>query len=194
MPTDNYTTFTSTDPKLDFTFLYPSAWQTTEFKEKEYSQVLVRGPRNKEDTYSTAFVITVASAATMNLDDKVSDYLGRASKAREFKLISQARGTLALAEAAELLTSYKMGMPLHSVHPTDTTIMERRIILKKDGQFYELGYRTVEGEYHAYLHAFEHAVRTFEFVSAEVQVFRPLVTSAPELALAERQAEYTVKK
>lgn len=194
MPTDNYTTFTSTDLKLDFSFLYPATWQAVELKEKEYSQVLVGGPRNQGNTYSTAFFVTAASAGTMTLDDKVSDYLGKASKAREFKLVSQVRGTLALAEAVELLTRYKMALPLHSVHPTDSIIIERRIIVKRDGQFYELGYRTVEEDYRTYLQAFEHAVQTFEFVGAEAKVFRPLVIPAPELVLAEKQAEYTAKK
>ena len=194
MPTYTYTTFTSTDPKLNFTFLYPSTWQATEFKEKEYSQVLVHGPRNKEDTYTTAFVMTVASAGTMSLDDKVSDYLGKASKAREFRLVSQARGILASVQATELLIEYKMRLPLHSVHPIDTTLMERRIIMKRDGDFYELGYRTVGGDYRAHLQAFEHAVQTFRFVGGDARAFRPLVIPAPELVAAEKQAEYTTKK
>lgn len=156
--------------------------------------MFIEGPRNRENTYCVAIFTIVTPAEEMTLDAKVTDYLSKASRAREFKLVSKARGTLASAEAVELLTSYKMVLPLHSVHPKDTAIVERRIIVKRDSQFYELVYRTVEEDYYTYLHAFEHAVRTFEFAGAEMREFRPLVIPAPELALAEGRGGYTTKK
>jgi len=59
MITSNYIRFTNTQPKLDFSFLYPDSWQPDVMEEREYSQVFIRGPRNKANTYSTVLVINV---------------------------------------------------------------------------------------------------------------------------------------
>jgi len=191
----NYIRFTGTQPRLDFSFLYPDGWQPAEMEEREYSQVFIRGPRNKANTYSAALVVNVLSTESMNLEEKVADYLAKAERAREFKLISTAKGFFAGEEAAELLVSYTTSLPLNSINPIDTTIIERRIIMKRGKSFYELVYSAVEEDYYAYLDSFENAARTFEFRDDTARrVYRPLVVSVPVQTLHEGAAEYKTDK
>ncbi len=194
MATDNYIRFTSTNPRFDFSFLYPASWQASETEEKGYSQVFVRGPRNKANTYSTTLVVNILPAGEMTLEEKVADYLTKAAKARAFKIVSTVKGFLAGAEAAELLMSYKTSLPIYSVKATDTTIIERRIIVRYANRFYELEYNAVEEDYDASLQAFENAARTFAFRDGEAQGFRsivvPVTVPAPALAVAEKRETY----
>jgi len=130
----------------------------------------------------------------MDLEAKVVDHLARAAKSRAFKLLSNVRGFWVGAEAAELLLSYKTSLPLHSAKPTDTTIIERRILVKRGDCFYVLGYNAVEEDYAASLPAFENAARTFEFHDGKEKEFRPLVmpvsVPASTLAVAEKREIY----
>lgn len=203
MSTNNYVRFTSTKPRLDFSFLFPEGWQTSEAEERNYCQVFIRGPRNEANTYSTTIVVNVLPAGKMNLEERVADYLAKTGKTRAFKLISTAKGFLSGAEAVELLVSYDAPLPIYNVNATDTKILERRIIVKRGEHFYELTYNAVEEDYDAFLPAFENAARTFEFRDGEAKEFRPVVISVPTapvptrepaLAIAEKREGYKTKE
>lgn len=197
MTANNYIRFMSTNPRLNFSFLYPEGWQASEAEERNYCQVFIRGPRNKANTYSTTIVVNVLPSE-MNLDEKAADYLTKAEKARAFRLISTAKGFLAGTEAVEFLVSYNAPLPIYSVNSTETKILERRIIIKRGERFYELTYNAIEEDYDTYLHAFESAARTFEFRDGKEREFRPVVSPVavpePVHALAEKREDYRTKE
>ncbi len=192
-----YVSFVSADPRLDFSFLYPSAWRIVELHEQEYSQVLVSGPRNQQDTYSVGLAITARPESAVNLQNHVVDHLAKAHQAREFKLIAQAQGFLSECAAIETLTCYHLALPLNSVVPTNTVILERRIALIHAPRLYEITYRADEANYSTHLSAFETVARTFHFEDTPSNgskiVFVP-PRAEPVLIFAEKRADYEAKK
>lgn len=195
---NGYKLFVSKNPRLDFSFLYPGSWEVREIEERDYSEVFIIGPRNKDDTYSLSLSVSViprreAGGEFDTLDELMKHYLGKNKGSPGFKEISVAEGTFASLEAVEFVISYVMPLPLNAVEPKATTILERRIITARGPYFYELTYGAVEKDYYAFLDAFRRVARTFEFHeedTEEKQEFRPLVTPTPTLAIRERPADY----
>lgn len=192
-----YRLFKSTNPRFDFSFLYPESWQVREIEEKEYSQVFILGPRNKDNKYSPALIVSVVRSREKGgsfntVEELVADHLHKSRSFSNFREIFKARGNLASFEAMEFAISHTAPLPINTVNAKDTVIMERRIVIKREGCFYELDYRGVEEDYHAFFEAFKQAAKTFEFQPdrvTETQAYRPLVTPVP-LALREEPPAY----
>ncbi|MFQ6058964.1 MAG: hypothetical protein ACE5MB_08835 [Anaerolineae bacterium] len=189
-----YVPFVSTNPRLDFSFLYPEGWDAREVREENYDEVFITGPRNREDTYSPALIVSVtpskqAGGEFDTIEELVADYLNRRKGFPNFKEFLRTKGTFAFHEAMEFVISYVMPLPLNSVNPRDTTVVERRIVVKRGPYFYELIYRAIEEDYHAFLDAFRNAARTFGF-HREMKEPSPLVTPAPALSVREQPADY----
>jgi hypothetical protein len=189
--------FTSTNRRLDFEFLYPAAWQVTEFDRDGHNAVFIIGPRNQDDTFSLTMTVHVFPAwerkgKFTTVAEVVEDYLRKSRQLSDFREISRAQGTLVGVDAVEIEINYTMPLPLNNVDAKDTSIMERRIIFKKGSQFYELTYTAVAEDYYAYLESFRDAVSTFKFRRGgeEARVFQPLVTATPAYAVREESEEY----
>jgi hypothetical protein len=189
--------FTSRNPRLDFEFLYPAAWQVREFDRNRHSEVFILGPRNREDTFSLGMTVHVFPAQEQEgkyatVAEVAEDYLRKHRQLLDFREISRARGSLVGADAVEIEISYTMSLPLNDLDAKDTPIMERRIVFKKGAQFYELTYTAVAEDYYTYLESFQDAVRTFKFREEreKARVFQPLVTLTPTYAVREKTEEY----
>jgi hypothetical protein len=192
----NYIRFTSANPRFNFSFLYPSDWQLREVTGADYDEVFILGPRNKENTYSLALAIRVTLSREKggrygSLEELIADHLARCQRSTGFQEISRAYGYLADVEATEIEIGYTIPLPINTLNPQKTPIVERRIFLKEGEYFYEVIYRAVKENYYQYLEAFKDVVRTFEFRYATAQrVYRPLVMPAPAYAVHEHPTEY----
>lgn len=189
----NYDKFTSTNPRFDFSFLYPSDWQVREVKGEDYDEVFILGPRNREDTYSLALIVRVTPTREKGgqytgLGELIADYLARSERSTKFQEISRAYGSLAGVKAMEIEIGYTIPLPINTLNPKDTPIVERRIFLQKGGYFYEAIYRAVEEDYFTYLEAFKNMMRTFEFRDDVTwREYRPLVIPVPAHATDEQR-------
>lgn len=192
----SYVRFASTNPKLDFTFLHPGNWQVREVKGAGYDEVSILGPRNRQETYNLALAVRVTPTRKQGgrhagYAEFVSDFLAKCERLSGFQEILRARGHLAGVEATEIEISYMIPLPINTLNPQETRIVERRILLEKGEHFYEVMYRAVEEDYYRYLEAFKNVVRTFEFRDDTAQqVYRPLVTPMPAHTAYESSAEY----
>jgi hypothetical protein len=189
--------FESTNPRLDFSFLYPEGWDIREIKQKDYGEVIITGPRNKEDTYSLSLTIGVIPCQEegrfSTVDEFVTDYFQRSKDLPGFKKVFTARGVFASCKATELVVSYVLSLPLNSLEAKETTILERRIITAKGAHFYEIVYGAVEEDYYTFFEVFTNVVRTFTFREEQlkqVEEFHPFVTPAPALAIREQAVDY----
>ncbi|MFQ5813566.1 MAG: hypothetical protein ACE5I2_10325 [Anaerolineae bacterium] len=194
------TAFTSPNPRLDFEFLYPETWQVREFDQEGHSGVFILGPRNRDDTHSLTITVHVFPAwerkgKFATVAEVVEDYLRKSRQLASFREISRARGALVGVDAAEVEISYTIPLPINNVNAKETPIMERKIVFKKDSQFYELAYTAVAEDYYTYLESFRDAVSTFKFREEreEARVFQPLVTLTPTYAVREESKEYTTE-
>ena len=191
------TAFTSTNPNLDFKFLYPGAWQVREFDQEGHRGVFILGPRNRDDTFSLTITVHVFPAwerkgKFATVAEVVEDYLRKSRQLGNFREISRARGTLVGVDAIEIEIGYTMLLPLSNLNAKDTPIMERKIMFKKGAQFHELAYTAVAEDYYAYLESFRDAVSTFKFRREReaARIFQPLVTLTPTYAVREKPEEY----
>lgn len=191
------TAFTSTNPRLDFRFLYPAVWQVREFDRDGHSAAFILGPRNQDDTYSLIMTVHVFPAWEQDgkfttVAEVVDDYVRKSRQLANFREISRARGALVGVDAVEIEIGYSIPLPINDVNAKDTPIMERKIVFKKGSQFYELAYAAVAEDYYAYLESFRDAVSTFKFrrEKEEARVFQPLVTLTPTYAVREKPEEY----
>jgi hypothetical protein len=196
---DSYARFSSDNPLLDFTFLYPADWQAIEIKgkEKAYTEVFIRGPRNAENTYSLSLVVRVMPISEkegrwVDLKAVAADYVAKSKGLAGFREVSRAEGRLADVEAIEIEMGYMMPLPLNAVNPKKTQIIERKVFLKRGSYFYELAYTAVEEDYYKYLDAFRNASRTLEFREEEAnrQVYWSVVSPASAHAVHEKPTEY----
>jgi len=199
-----YAVFSGTQPALDFSFLYPANWDLRERVKRDSGEVVILGPRNQDNTYSSGLDISVtptrqAGGKFSTVDELVAEYLKKSENLPRFKLISKTTGSFGPYAATETLLSYVMPLPLHNVEPRDTTIVERRIVFQRGQRFYELSYKATEEDYPVFLEAFRRVVQTFEFHPGQAEQrktrrFRPFVTPAPALAMREQGVEYSVAK
>src|SRR3990172_3731369 len=187
-----YIRFASADPKLDFTFLYPNEWRVREIVEASYEEVFVTGPRNKENTFSLAMLVRAtelseAGGQHISLKQLVADYLAKSQPASRFRETSRTYGSLAGLDAIEIETAYTLPLPINTVNPKETSILERKIFFIKAGRFYEVMYGAVEEDYYQYLDTFRNMLQTFEFRDdTPRRVYRPLVAPAAVQAVREK--------
>jgi hypothetical protein len=198
------TAFTSTNPHLDFEFLYPAAWRVREFDRDGHSEVFILGPRNRDDTFSLTITVHVFPSQEQKgkfatVAEVVGAYLRKNRRLANFREISRAWGTLVGVDAVEIEISYTIPLLINDanaketpINAKETPIMERKIVFKKGSQFYELTYTAVAEDYYTYLESFRDAVSTFKFRSEreEARVFQPLVTPTPAYAVREESEEY----
>ncbi|MFQ5854436.1 MAG: hypothetical protein ACE5LU_02165 [Anaerolineae bacterium] len=189
----HYVAFSSSNPRFAFTFLYPEVWEVRIFEDEGHGEVFILGPRNDADTYNLALAVHVFPSEEKGgkhaaLNQVVADRLERSKELSNFQEVSKAQGSLAGVEALEFEISYTM--PLSANGLEDTLVLERRIVLKRAGRFYELIYRAVEQDYYAYLESFKDVVQTFEFREGRVaRTYRPLVQT-PAHAIREEPEPY----
>jgi len=196
--TNSYALFTSSSPKFDFSFLYPQDWKPREIEAKGYAEVFLQGPRSADSKYGLFFAIRVVPTKAEGgkhgtADQFIDDYLNRVKKFANFKQLSKARGEFAASEAVEFVISYSMPLPLNTLNADETTILERRIVVKRGSFFYVLIYSGTENDYHASLSSFEYMAQTFQFSAdsvEEARAFRPLVTPASPLIVREKGEDY----
>jgi len=190
-----YVAFSSANPRFSFAFLYPEAWEVKIFEDEGHGEVFILGPRNGENTYNLALAVHVFPAKEeggkhVTLSQVLADRLERSKGLPGFREISKARGRLAGVNALEFEIGYSIPLPVGDSRVEDTPILERRILLERAGQFYELIYRAVEEDYHAYLEQFKDVVRTFEFQEERaVRSYRPLV-QMPARVIGEEPGPY----
>jgi len=191
-----YAAFTTTNPRLRFAFHYPSDWQAREFDEEGYDEVLILGPRDRENTYNLALLVSVTPGKAQGgrfatLEEMVVNRLNRSQRLTGFKVLSRVKGELASAEAVEVMVSYNMPL-LRAGNRQEIPLMERWIIAARKGWFYELIYRVTAEDYYTYLDAFQTLVRTFDFLDErrDARAFYPLITQSPVYAVHEEQSGY----
>ena len=192
----DYIRFSSTNPAFDFSFLYPASWQAREVKTAEGDEVSIIGPRNRDNTYSVGLAIRVISMVEggrryTSLEELVAAHLARSKRAAKYQEILRAQGIVAGLDAIEIETSYSLPLPMQSIRPKDTVIVERRVYLKRGNSFYELMYRAVEEDYYAYLDVFKDVVHTFLFRADRVRMtHQPFVAQAVIRAMREKPSIY----
>jgi hypothetical protein len=177
-----YRKFQSTTINLDFTFLYPADWQVNENQGENYKEVIISGPRNKDNTYNAALIVrtsilTQAEGKSRDLSKIVADYVLTHGRLDNFHERFQAVGSYIGFEAVEVELGYTMLLPLNSINPVKTSIVERRILFIKNENLYEIIYRASDQVYQQFIAAFIDLVHTFEFLEKSAQkLSRPLIT------------------
>jgi hypothetical protein len=194
---NEYRRFESSNPKLNFSFLYPADWQVKEIEEKTYSEAFVRGPRNRADTLSVGITVTVvptreAGGEFATVEEALADYMARSQRLADWRELSRTNGSFLSSPAVEMTISYTLRLPLNSPLAQATSIVERKLIVKHGSHLYKITYRAIEEDYYAFLPAFRDVVRTLEFRDerTEVREFYPLITPLPAPAVREQGAGY----
>ncbi len=195
---NEYRRFESTNPQLNFSFLYPTDWQVKEIEERAYSEAFVRGPRNQADTLNAGITVTVVPAREAGgefatVEEALADYTTRSQRLADWRELSRTGGSFLSSPAVEVTISYTLRLPLNSPRAQATSIVERKLIVKHGSYLYKITYRAVEEDYHTFLPVFKDVVRTFEFRdgrTTEVQEFYPLITPLPAYAVREQGAGY----
>jgi len=194
---NEYRRFESTNPKLNFSFLYPTDWQVKEIEERTYSEAFVRGPRNQADTFNTGITVTAmptreTGGEFATVEEALADYMTRSQRLASWRELSRTSGLFLSSPAIEVTISYTLRLPLNSPVAQATSIVERKLIVKHGSHIYKITYRAVEEDYYVFLPVFRDLVRTFEFRDGrtEVQEFYPLITPLPAHAVHEQGAEY----
>lgn len=176
---DTYKVFISPNKRINFSFLFPSSWvvRETQGEKGEYIQVLLRGPRNKDDTFSAGIAVTISPAKDSNLEKYKDDLISRQQKLPVYRLIVNKRGYLGNVEAVDLFYAFALGLPLNSSAPKDTIISKRVVIFIRKGLAYRISCSAVKEDFGKFNSVFKNVVRTLEF-SDEEDLLLPILSSS----------------
>jgi hypothetical protein len=133
-----------------------------------------------------------AGGEFITVEEALADYMARSQRLTGWQELSRTSGFFLSSPAVEMTISYTLRLPLNSPLAQATSIVERKLIVKRGSHLYKITYRAVEEDYDAFLPAFRDVVRTFEFWDGrtETQEFHPLVTQAPAYTLREQGDRY----
>ncbi len=160
MVTDlQYIHFRTEHKQFDFTFLYPVAWKVREIEQESGGEVFVAGPRNPENTFSTALTVSVL-AGTLP-EEAAAQTLAKYRHLEGFREMACLQSALLGEPATEIAFTYILHLPLQHLHPRSTLILDRRVYFRRENGLYELMYSSSEAD--KYAEAFLVLVRTFRF-------------------------------
>ncbi|MEW5717710.1 MAG: hypothetical protein AB1817_03705 [Chloroflexota bacterium] len=203
-----YIPFTSANPILNFTFLFPENWQTQIFEDDAHAEVFILGPRNAARTFNLAlsahtYPTRAAGGKYETLEQITHTFLGTHRRLAQFKERALVHGFLGSLPAVEIAIGYALTLLPRQPNAKEIPIVEHRIILERQSRFYELVYAVAEADYATYLPAFRYFATTFKFQTTdEVAIGYALIDPAPARqaipepahALAEKSEEYETKK
>jgi hypothetical protein len=162
------------DAPLGVSFSYPDAWQAQEARGslEPYHQVRLRGPRNREDTY-TAYMI-VRSRPSGSADGASESAQAMLQRYRELlpegsKIDRDVVRQLAGQSAHDLVISYTIPpRRLHAEPPASNPSLEipvttRTLFLERGQRLYELVYSADARDYRRFAAVFERLLETLEF-------------------------------
>jgi hypothetical protein len=142
---------------VGISFEYPNEWKTREIqgKEEKFFEVSIQGPRNSEDSYSSALSVTMYPAGRFaSVEAAINDYKTKYIKFKEFKIVS--------SDIKGIEVEYILKLPFYSKNAKDVKIREKVMFVMKDGNCFKLRWNSAEADYSKYLPSFHTMCETFQ--------------------------------
>jgi hypothetical protein len=155
------------DGLLAARFEYPAGWKARKGSGRldRFDQVLILGPRNADDTYTTALVVTASPPKA-----KGGRFAG-AREAAEHQVATLPSGGQTVARSAarvdgagavDVTVRYVIPpLRLKGLKPKEIPVRTRSAYFEKGGRIFELSYTADEREFDAHAAAFDRLVATF---------------------------------
>lgn len=161
---------------LPASFEYPKDWRILPGETDEgvpYTQILILGPRNLDNTFTSTLVIRRSPAAAAGGTDADSRALLERYKRELFndsQVVREITRQVGGRQAVDLTVTYTIPAPAHhdrSILRQPIRVYVRTVYLDEAGHIYEIVYTSDERNFPAYQDNFEHLLESLRF-SADV--------------------------
>ena len=166
-----YVAFHHEGAALPLTFEYPQNWKAglEEGRAAPYRQVIILGPRNTLDTYSTSLVVRelrtrLEGGSYESAEALVERRRTQFAKADDFALLKDEPASVEGAKARELEFEYTARLPHPRSTPRLTTVKTRLVVAEHGGRLYELSYSADRQDYDRYRTVFGHLLDSVHFL------------------------------
>lgn len=164
-----YTRYHGTDPVLPLSFDYPGGWRLLEDKGRlePYTQVMVLGPRNVDDTYSCTLVVRGSPLRRKggrfgSVEELVGHYESHLFEGHQ--VLERSDRSFFGRPAKDVTVQYTIPPLRHKgLVPKKVPVTVRTIFLEKDGYLYELIYSADSVDFPRYSYAFDRLIESFQF-------------------------------
>ena len=162
--------YQSKNPSLDFAFKYPKNWQPRESqgRRERYDAVQVLGPRDKQNEFSVAFVISVKPGGNKTVTDSLSDYIKSTSRFSGFKVLETNGVTVGKQNTSSARYQYLMRLPLRKLNARDVLVKGETFFLANENKSYWVSFLGTAKQFDEYLPVFRRMMKTFRFTGGQV--------------------------
>ena len=169
MQNKDYQWYHGPQPYLGISFKYPNHWRLMEDKGKidSYTQAVVIGPRNADDTYASTFVLRGSPLKNKNgrfenIEQLKQNYVTHLYKNPSFLSQSSAKVQNHLAE--DITVIYTLP-PMHhkGLKSKEVPVKARALFVQNGDNLYEFIYNADEKEFEKYITEFESVLKSLRF-------------------------------
>ncbi len=167
----SYASVNSAGKYLKLSFNYPRIWSLAEDKRKieTYTQLTIKGPRNTDDTYTSAFVLRAYPVkknggrfeSALQTKKNYTDYLYP-----DPKILSDTATRVSNVEALDVSAAYIAPKSFFKGFVSKAIpVQQRSLFFEKDEILYQVMYTADQREYPKYIEEFEHLLKSLRFNS-----------------------------
>ena len=169
-PGRKFDRYQSKDPDIGVSMLYPSGWEYSEDRGsiEKYACVLFLEPVGKsKHSLRSSIMVKVVKKSDMpdNLSEAgaaADDFMGKASKLRDFKFISRKGSKLFGEKAEDMVFSYKaFNKPLPNIGGF-VSAEERDVVVIKNGKCYSISLVSQKDAFEGLDKVFSYVVKTIK--------------------------------
>jgi hypothetical protein len=161
-----YSKYSSEDPAIGISMYYPRGWRYAESRgaKGSYAEVQFNQPRKDNQGFVPFFSVTVFKASETELSHSsmhrmMSDLLDKRKRLPGLEVLSRSSVQLLGEEAADTVMSYSLPDNLKRAESRPVPVMERLVVVKKDGRFYVLMYLNTKQDYPRLEKVWEHCMK-----------------------------------
>jgi len=154
------------------TFEYPQNWVVgSEIgREQPYRQVIILGPRNPENTWSTGLTIRqyptkAAGGLYPSLQALIEARRKQYGSNASFQRIEEGARPLGDLQTWQSVFTYVVPLPPHSVQAKPTAIQTRLVLFAAGDALYEVSYTADASQYPTYQDVFDHLLQTLKLIT-----------------------------
>lgn len=160
-----YISFETKNPALDFTFEYPEDWKPyeTQGQSEKYDSVQVMGPKDEKNEFNISMSITVKPLGNdrSNPSELLSGYLKRSNNLSNFKVLETKKVQLGGQETSFAIYQYTDRLPIWKKNTREVLMKKGTGFIRKDDKFYRFTFSGTAEQFRQYEPVLERMIKTF---------------------------------
>lgn len=162
-----YISFETKNPALDFTFDYPENWKPyeTQGQSEKYDSVQVMGPKDEKNEFNVSMSITVKPLGNNhpNPSQLLSEYLKRSNNLSNFKVLETKKIQMGGRETSLAVFQYIDRLPTWKTNARDVLMKKATGFISKADKFYRFTFSGTAEQFRQNEDVLKQIFKTFQF-------------------------------